>query len=105
MGNGSAALDIKAITKRLSDAVAGCSSEEDLRIGMEMVLRDVLPDLPQPKYEKEVKTSTFTGRADAVHQRLVIEYEKPRSMRSAKRRDGAIRMELLSFVTCTTLAR
>ncbi len=90
MGNGSSTLDINQIEHKLSQAVAGCSSEEDLRISMEMILREVLPELPQPKYEKAINTSTFTGRADAVHQRLVIEYEKPRSMRSAKRRDEAI---------------
>ena len=57
---------------------------------MELVLRDALPDLPIPRYEKSVKTSTFKGRADAVHQGLVIEYEKPRSMRAAPKRDQAI---------------
>lgn len=48
---------------------------------MEHVLRDALPELPVPKYEKTIKTSTFSGRADAVHRGLVIEYEKPGSMR------------------------
>lgn len=90
MENGTAALDIKVITKRLSDSVAGCSSEEDLRISMEIVLREVLPELPQPKYEQAIKTSTFAGHADAVHQRLVIEYKKPHILRSTKKREEAI---------------
>src|SRR5688500_8253800 len=90
MMNASSGPDIAFITKKLSKAVAECSSEEDLRVSMELILRETLPDLPTPKYEKGVQTSTFRGRADAVHQGLVIEYEKPGSMRRAKHRDKAV---------------
>ena len=82
--------DIASITKKLAGTLRSCSSEEDVRVSMELVLREALPDLPTPKYEKAVKTSTFKGRADAVHQGLVIEYEKPRSMRAASRCDEAV---------------
>jgi len=57
---------------------------------MELVLRAVLPDLPVPKYEQAIRTSTFRGRADAVHQGVVIEYEKPRSLRSAQHAEHAL---------------
>lgn len=86
-----AAVDITALTARLTAAVAGCTSEEDLRVETEHLLRDALPDLPQPKYEASVKTSTFTGRADAVHRQLVIEYKKPRLLRQAPKREEAIK--------------
>jgi len=52
---------------------------------------EALLELPTAKYEKAIKTSTFTGRADAVHQGLVIEYERPRSFRHAPKRDEAVR--------------
>ncbi len=45
-------LDIKSVTKRLAQLVPSCTSEEDLRVNMEFVLREALPDLPKPKYEK-----------------------------------------------------
>jgi len=57
---------------------------------MELVLRAALPDLPVPKYEQSIRTSTFRGRADAVHQGLVIEYEKPGSLRSAQHAEHAV---------------
>lgn len=47
------------------------------------MLREALPDLPEPRYEKSVRTATYLGRADAVHTRLVIEYEKPRRLKGA----------------------
>jgi hypothetical protein len=57
---------------------------------MELALRAAVPDLPVPKYEQAIRTSTFRGRADAVHQGVVIEYEKPRSLRSAKHAEHAL---------------
>ena len=58
---------------------------------MELVLRAAVPDLPVPKYEQSIRTSTFRGRADAVHQGVVIEYEKPKSLRNAKHAEHALR--------------
>ena len=74
--------DIQATTATLRREIADAWSEEDLRVAVELVLRKALPELPTPKYEKSIRTSTFYGRADAVHQGLVIEYEKPGSMRA-----------------------
>ena len=90
MAIGTDVSDISAIRVRLAKAVKGCTSEEDLRVSMEIILRETLPDLPTPKYEKGVKTSEFKGRADAVHHGLVIEYEKPGSMSKSAHRDHAV---------------
>lgn len=57
---------------------------------MELALREAIPDLPIPKYEQAIKTSTFTGRADAVHHGLVIEYEKPKALRRKKMAEHAL---------------
>jgi len=58
---------------------------------MELVLREAIPDLPIPKYEQSIRTSTFYGRADALHHGLVIEYEKPKTLRVAKKSEHAVK--------------
>jgi hypothetical protein len=73
-----------------------------LRVNIEIILREALPELRTARYEKAVKTSTFRGRADAVHQGLVIEYEKPRSMRSARKQEEAIQ-QACDYLTGFTL--
>jgi hypothetical protein len=93
---------IPSITDKLSRAIAQCLSEEDLRVSTEIILREALPDLPTPQYEKSVKTLTFRGRADAVHEGLVIEYEKPRSMRQASKREEAAQ-QVCDYLTGFTL--
>src|SRR5712692_9185117 len=90
MASGSAGPDIGVLTNKLRQDIDGCSSEEDLRVSVELILRNTLSDLPTPKYEQAIRCSTFNGRADAVHQGLVIEYEKPRSMRGQARREEAV---------------
>jgi len=55
-------------------------SEEDLRIGFEKLLDPIRSSLNitiTPKYEKTV----YTGRSDALHGHLIIEYEPPRSLK------------------------
>ena len=84
------AIDVKATAERLGNEINGCSNEEDLRVNMELVLRAAVPDLPVPKYEQAISTSTFRGRADAVHQGVVIEYERPKSLRSARNAEHAL---------------
>lgn len=69
---------------------------------MEMVLRQALPELPPPRYEKSVKTSTFSGRADAVHRGVVIEYEKPRSLRSVQHRKHSIQ-QVVDYISGLSL--
>jgi hypothetical protein len=95
-------VDQKITTKRLSEQIRGCSSEEDLRINMEFVLREAIPDLPIPKYEQAIKTSTFHGRADAVHHGLVIEYEKPRTLRKNSAAEHALQ-QLWDYLTGLSL--
>ncbi len=58
-------------------------TEEDLRIGFEKLLEPIRSELNlkyTPKYEKSV----FSGRSDAVHGQIIIEYESPESFSSAK---------------------
>lgn len=58
-------------------------TEEDLRVGFEKLLepiRTILNISSTPAYEKSV----FSGRADAVHGQVIIEYELPGSFSSKK---------------------
>jgi len=59
-------------------------TEEDLRVGFEKLLEPVLKELGievNPRYEKSIFNS---GRSDALHGQVVIEYEPPRSFKSPK---------------------
>jgi len=58
-------------------------TEEDLRIGFEKLLEPIRTELnlkSTPKYEKSV----YSGRSDAVHGQVIIEYESPKSFFSKK---------------------
>ncbi|MEO0238761.1 MAG: N-6 DNA methylase [candidate division WOR-3 bacterium] len=58
-------------------------TEEDLRIGFEKLLEPIRSKLnlkSTPKYEKSV----YSGRSDAVHGQVIIEYEPPGSFSSKK---------------------
>lgn len=76
-------IDPARLLTRLQRAEAQSQTEEDLRVRIEHVLRDAIADLAEPQYEHSIRTSTYLGRADAVHTRLVIEYEPPRRMKGA----------------------
>lgn len=59
-------------------------TEEDLKIGFEKLLEPILKTLgikTTPQYEKSILTG---GRPDALHGKVVIEYEPPRSFRAEK---------------------
>ncbi len=63
-------------------------TEEDLRIGFEKLLEPIKNQLvikSTPKYEKSV----YSGRSDAVHGQVIIEYEPPKSFSSKKNIDHA----------------
>jgi len=63
-------------------------NEEDLRIGFEKLLEPIKSKLnlkSTPKYEKSV----YSGRSDAVHGLVIIEYEPPKSFSSKKTIDHA----------------
>jgi len=58
-------------------------TEEDLRIGFEKLLEPIRAELnlkSTPKYEKSV----YSGRSDAVHGQVIIEYEPPASFSSRR---------------------
>jgi hypothetical protein len=48
------------------------------------------PRLACTKYEQSVRTSTFFGRADAVHHGLILEYEKPKTLATNKSDSAAV---------------
>lgn len=63
-------------------------TEEDLRIGFEKLLEPIRAELSlksTPKYEKSV----YSGRSDAVHGQVIIEYEPPKSFSSKRNIDHA----------------
>ena len=63
-------------------------TEEDLRIGFEKLLEPIRLELnlkSTPKYEKSV----YSGRSDAVHGQVIIEYEPPKSFSSKRNIDHA----------------
>ncbi|MEO0070702.1 MAG: N-6 DNA methylase, partial [candidate division WOR-3 bacterium] len=58
-------------------------TEEDLRIGFEKLLEPIRTELQlksTPRYEKSV----YSGRSDAVHGQVIIEYEPPKSFSSQR---------------------
>ncbi len=72
-------------------------TEEDLRIGFEKLLEPIKAELnlkSTPKYEKSV----YSGRSDAVHGQVIIEYEPPRSLHSEKNIEHAYE-QLINYLT------
>ncbi len=58
------------------------NTEEDLRVGFEIILESMLKNLgikTTPKYEKSIYKA---GRTDALHGQVVIEYERPKAFHS-----------------------
>jgi type I restriction-modification system DNA methylase subunit len=73
-------------TKQLIKEV---ETEEDLKIGFEKILEPILKQL-NIKYNPQYERSIFdAGRFDALHGRVVIEYEKPKAFRSKQAVDHA----------------
>jgi hypothetical protein len=73
------------------------NTEEDLRIGFEKLLDPLCHKLDiklSPKYEKSIYTG---GRLDAIHGRVIIEYEKPRAFRSKQWIDHAFE-QLVDYI-------
>ncbi len=72
-------------------------TEEDLRIGFEKLLEPIRTELnlkSTPKYEKSV----YSGRSDAVHGQVIIEYESPKSFFSKKNINHA-RAQLVNYLS------
>lgn len=72
-------------------------TEEDLRIGFEKLLELIRSELnlkSTPKYEKSV----YSGRSDAVHGQVIIEYEPPKSFSSKRNIDHAYE-QLINYLS------
>ena len=70
------------------DLLREAETEEDLRIGFEKLLEPIKTELnlkSTPKYEKSV----YSGRSDAMHGQVIIEYEPPKSFSSKRNVDHA----------------
>jgi len=81
-------------TKQLIKEV---ETEEDLKIGFEKILEPILKQL-NIKYNPQYERSIFdAGRFDALHGRVVIEYEKPKAFRSKQAVDHAYR-QLVNYL-------
>ncbi|HRU04935.1 MAG TPA: N-6 DNA methylase, partial [Candidatus Brocadiia bacterium] len=77
------------LAQETSKLAEHCQTEEDLRIGFEKLLDPILEAIgvsKAPQYERSV---LHAGRMDAVHGRVVIEYEAPGAFRSQSRIDHA----------------
>ncbi len=77
-------------------------TEEDLRIGFEKLLEPIKTALNlnyTPKYERSV----YSGRSDAVHGQVIIEYEPPGSLSSRKNIDHAYN-QLVKYLSDQTEA-
>ncbi len=74
---------------QITRVAARARSEEDIRIGTEFVLAEAMAalglDLDRPRYERSYSGQgvELRGRSDAVHGRVVIEYEAVRAFKKA----------------------
>jgi hypothetical protein len=91
---------IKIASKLIDDTktiLRTSKTEEDLRIGFEKLLEPIKTELNLksiPKYEKSV----YSGRSDAVHGQIIIEYEPPRSF-SSKRNINHAYEQLVNYLS------
>ena len=72
-------------------------TEEDLRIGFEKLLEPIRSELNLksiPKYEKFI----YSGRPDAVHGQIIIEYKPSKSFSSKKNVDHAYK-QLVNYLS------
>jgi hypothetical protein len=64
-------------------------TEEDLRIGFEKILEPLCADIGVETHARYEKSIYKSGRADALHGQVIVEYEQPSSFKSPKRIDHA----------------
>jgi len=84
-----------ADTKNL---LRGAKNEEELRIGFEKLLEPIKSKLgleSSPRYEKSV----YSGRSDAVHGQVIIEYEPPKSFSSKKEKIEESYKQLVNYLS------
>jgi hypothetical protein len=80
-----------------ANLIRTAKTEEDLRIGFEKILEPLCSDIGielHAKYEKSIYKS---GRADALHGQVIIEYERPLAFRSSKWVDHAYN-QLIDYI-------
>lgn len=78
------------LSTRIRDVAQRSKNEEELKIGIEYLLKETLQTLGIPtqvQYERSVYRSR---RADALYPGVVIEYKRPGSLRSRTTRETAI---------------
>jgi hypothetical protein len=84
------------LVSKTNEILREAKTEEDLRIGFEKILEPIKKELGlklMPEYEKSV----YSGRSDAMHGQVIIEYEKPKAFSSKKNIDFAYQ-QLLNYI-------
>lgn len=74
-------MNVTQLVEGIKKVATDSDSEEDLRIGVEVLLKEFFKKLGvtyTPKYERGKKFGILSGRADALWGNVVIEYEKPK---------------------------
>lgn len=92
------------LSEKLVGSVSGLlkssKNEEELKIGFEKMLSPILDELSissNPKYERTI----ITGRPDAVHGQVIIEYEPPHAFRKKRGIETAYE-QLLNYIAGET---
>ncbi|MGB2990707.1 MAG: N-6 DNA methylase, partial [Candidatus Zixiibacteriota bacterium] len=83
-----------ASTKEL---MRSANTEEDLRIGFEKILEPLCAAIGVESHAKYEKSIYRSGRADALHGQVIIEYERPQTFRSPKRIEHAYN-QLIEYI-------
>ena len=91
-----------SLAQAIRDVADRAGTEEDLRIGVEELLKPALQQLgilAQPRYEKHIRRSVLTvpGRADALYGQAIIEYEPPGKL-STRRGLASTRKQLEGYL-------
>ena len=93
--------ELVGLTKNL---VKTAQTHDDLRIGFEKILEPALKDIGvesiNPRYERlgERAKTIYSGRPDAVHGSVIIEYEPPNAFQSRKSVSDA-NGQLVDYIT------
>ena len=85
------------IASKTENLLKKANTEEDLRIGFEKLL-DPVKERLGVKAEGKYERSVLSGRSDAVHGQLIIEYEKTGSFLSKTKLDHAYK-QLVNYLT------
>jgi len=91
------------VVRRTRKVMESARTEEDLRIGFEKILEPALSSIgidTHPRYERLGKESraVYSGRPDAVHGLVIIEYEAPHAFSSPRKVNHAFE-QLVGYMT------